>query len=96
MKYIKNNKTIILCLDDKKSYNRLIKYINEDSLIFTSEDKIFENKINVIIKSITTGFMFNNYVVISENDFYSDKEVKKTYKSKYSGCFKLLNLDFLK
>ena len=92
IKYITNKKTVILCLQDKNSYNRLIKYIDEDSLILTSEDKIFENKINVIIKTITTGFIFNNYVVISENDFYSDKEVKKAYKSKYKTGTKIGNI----
>ncbi len=91
-KYLDSKKTIIICLNDIDSNKRLLKYLDLD-VVNTNEDNIFANKINIIVKPIKTGFIFDNYVVISENDFYCEKEVNKTYHSKYKIGTKIGNIN---
>ena len=92
IKYMSNKKTVILCFNDKDNISRFMKYFEDIDIILTGEDKIFENKINVIIKPITSGFILDNYVVIGENDFYSEKNIRKSYKSKYKTGTKIGNI----
>ena len=52
-------------------------------LIETTEDNILEEIINIIVKNIDNGFVFNNYVILSSNDLFRNAEVKRKYKNKF-------------
>ena len=91
-KYLVNNKTIIICFNDKNSKDRVLKYLSVD-FINTNEDNIVKNKVNVIVKPIMNGFIYEDYVVFSENDFYHEKEVTKAYHSKYKLGTKIGNIN---
>ena len=39
--------------------------------------------VNLINKNISSGFIYDNYVVIGKNDLFNIKEEKTRYKSKY-------------
>ena len=81
--YIKTGKTVILCIPNKESAKRIIKYLDMEDIILTSEDNIINGKINLINKNVYEGFIFNNYVIIGRNDLFSNKEEVVKYKSKY-------------
>ena len=83
IKYISNGKTVVLCIPNKEGAKRIVKYLDIDDIILTSEDNIIDGKINLINKSIYEGFVYDNFVVIGRNDLFSNKDEIIKYKSKY-------------
>lgn len=83
LNYVKNNKTVIICVLDKNMASRISNYLEIDDIIYTDECNIIDGKINLIIKSIPRGFMYGNYIVISDVDIFSLGNTVKKYKSKF-------------
>lgn len=83
VKYINDKKTVIICIDNKDSAKRIVKYLELDDIVLTNEDRIIKNKINLINKNVYEGFIFNDYVVIGRNDLFNFKDEIIKYKSKY-------------
>ena len=81
--YISNKKTVLLCIPNKESAKRIVKYLDIDDIIFTTDDKIVDGKINLLIKNVSEGFIYGNYVVIGRNDLFNIREEVVKYKSKY-------------
>ena len=81
--YINTGKTVILCIDNKDTAKRIVKYLEIDDIILSDEKNIVDGKINLINKNISNGFIYNNYVVLGKKDLFDIKEEKTKYKSKY-------------
>ena len=82
-KYLLKKKTVIICCDSDNTRKRIVKYIDDIDLFETNESNIFEGKINIIVKNIDNGFIYDNYVILSVNDLFRNTEVKKKYKNKF-------------
>lgn len=83
LNYVKNNETVIICVLDKNMASRISDYLEIDDIIYTDECNIINGKINLIIKSIPRGFIYGNYIVISDVDIFSLGNNVKKYKSKF-------------
>lgn len=83
LNYVKNNKTVIICVLDKNMASRISNYLEKDDIIYTDECNIIDGKINLIIKSIPRGFIYGNYIVISDVDIFSLGNTVKKYRSKF-------------
>ena len=83
LNYVKNNKTVIICVLDKNMASRISNYLEIDDIIYTDECNIINGKINLIIKSIPRGFIYGNYIVISDVDIFSLGNTVKKYRSKF-------------
>ena len=95
-KYILKGNTVILCIDKKHVAKRIISYLEiDDKLILTNENEIINGKINIINKYITSGFIYDNYVVISVNDLFGQIEEKKSKKSTFKVGTRISNIDNL-
>ena len=95
-KYILKGNTVILCIDKKHVAKRIISYLEiDDKLILTNENEIINGKINIINKYITSGFIYDNYVVISVNDLFGQVEEKKSKKSTFKVGTRISNIDNL-
>ena len=81
--YVNSKKTVILCIPNKDSAKRILKYLEIEDIVLTNEKNIIDDKINLINKNIFDGFIYNNYVVIGRNDLFSNKDEIIRYKSKY-------------
>jgi len=81
--YISSGKTVILCIPNKESAKRIVKYLEIDNIVLTKENNIVDGRINLINKNVYEGFIYNNYVVIGRNDLFEFKEEIIKYKSKY-------------
>ncbi len=92
-KYLKNKWTVVICLDDKKTVDRLVKFLNREDIYVTSEEEILKDKINVIVKRIGNGFEYNNLVVIGEEDIFFRPEVKKKFVSSFKTGVKINSID---
>lgn len=82
-KFINNKKTVIICLKDKYTVNKVIEELKNDNFIFTNLKDIYQNKINLVVKNINRGFEFDNYIVISEAEFFNRKNNNILYKSSF-------------
>lgn len=83
IKYIDDGNTVILCINNKDTAKRVIKYLEIDDIIITDESNIISNKINLIYKNITNGYIYNNFVVLGTRDLFDINDDKAKYKSKY-------------
>lgn len=81
--YIKDKYTVIICLNSRYKVNKLISDLDNVNIIFTNENEIFDNKINVIIKNLYSGYIFNKYVVVSEKELFNKKDIVAAYKTNF-------------
>jgi len=88
-KYLLKKKTVIICCDNISVRKRIVKYIDNVEIHETTEDNILDNRVNIIVKNVDTGFMMDNYVVLSSNDLFRNTEVKKKYKNKFKVGIKI-------
>ena len=81
--YIKDGKTVIVCLSDRYKVSKFDDEIISKDVVVTSIDNVIENKINLVVKRITSGYILNNYVVVSEKELFNKKENNLSYKSSF-------------
>ncbi len=81
--FVADGKTVLLCIPNKDSAKRIVKYLEIDDIILAREDNIVKGKINLLNKNIYEGFIYNDYVVIGINDLFDKKDEIIKYKSKY-------------
>jgi len=93
LKYKK--KTVIICVSNRYQVNKLLEEWNDIPLIFTSIEEITENAINIVIYPITQGFIFQNYVIISERELFAKQDYSSKYKSNFKIGTKIKNLSSL-
>lgn len=94
-KYIRNKKTIIICLDNRYQLTNLESILDTDNIVVTNEDEIFENKINLMIKKINDSFEYENYIIISSRHIFNTKDKNVKYKSNFRIGTKIKNIDKL-
>ena len=93
-KYLKDN-TVVICLSSRYQVNKILENLDNKNMIFTDDTKIFPGKINLIIKEINKGFIYNNLVVISENELLNKKDTKGYYKNSFKLGTKIRDINKL-
>ena len=93
--YIKEGKTVIVCLSDRYKVNRLEAELTSNNLVVTNINDIIDNKINLIVKRINTGYIIGNYVVVSEKELFKKKESGVAYKSNFKMGSKIRDINKL-
>lgn len=85
------NKTVVICLSTI-NVNKFVSML-ELPYVLTDENEIFDGKINIINKSICSGFTISNYVILSEYELFNRKVYAKGKQStfKYSTRIRDLN-----
>ena len=92
-KYILSKKTIIICVDNLNTKNRIVKYFSDLDIIIGSEGNILSGRINIIVKNIDSGFIYGDYVVISQHDLFRDIVKRKKYNNKFRIGTKVNDID---
>ncbi len=80
--YIKSGKTVLLCIDNKDTAKRIIKYLEMDDIVLV-KDQVVVGKVNLVNKNVNNGFIYGDYVVLGKKDLFLSHEEKTKYKSKY-------------
>ena len=93
--YIKEGKTVIVCLSDRYKVNRLESELASSNVVITSINDIIDNKINLIVKKINSGYIIGNYVVVSEKELFNKKESGVAYKSNFKMGSKIRDINKL-
>ena len=95
--YISNNLskgyTIIIALKDFqiKSFS---KYIKEQYLI-TNPTNIMKNRVNVIKLELNKGFVYDDIILLTENELFNKKINKAKYKTTFKYSTKIKNINNL-
>ncbi len=80
--YLKKYSQVYLCASNLKNASKIEKMLENKNIILTDENNYIPNKINMIIKKINKGFVFNTNVYISDNDIFL-KQIDSHYKTKF-------------
>lgn len=80
--YLKKNKKVIICLDNRYQINKIIEELENPALIYTNENEIYSKKINLIVKNLNNGFETDEYIVITNRELFNQKS-ENTYKTKF-------------
>ena len=80
-KQIVGGKTVILCLTRDSQLRSLEPFLPSYNIV--DNDKVINNEINILYKKINQGFVFENYVVISDSDIEKVKNAVINYKNSY-------------
>lgn len=80
-KQILGNKTVVLCLSKENQLRSLVPFL--ESYHVVKNGKIISREINILYKKINNGFVFDQYVVIAENDIERTKNATINYKNSY-------------
>ena len=81
--YIKDGKTVIVCLSDRYKITKLEEELKSNKVVITNISDIKENSINLVVKRITSGYIIGNHVVVSEKELFNKKENNTSYKSNF-------------
>ena len=92
-KQIMGNKTVILCLSKENQLKSLAPFL--ESYHVVKNNKLIDREINIIYKKVNNGFVFDKYVVISENDIERVKNSAINYKNSYRIGKKIKGFDQL-
>lgn len=92
--FLKKGKTVVVCFDNKIEQLKILDIVDEKKVIVTNEEEIFENNINFIVKKISHGFIFKNYIFISSNELFNKKE-SYVYKSNFRYGSKIRDINKL-
>lgn len=83
MEYMDSYRVVIVCLSDRYKVQKIFDEIECSEFIFTTMDHIFEHKINFVVFSIEDGFILNDVICISENEFFNRKSTHHYYKTNF-------------
>ena len=75
------NKTVVLCLSKENQLKSLVPFL--ESYHVVKNNRLINKEINILYKKINNGFVFDQYVVISENDIERTKNATINYKNSY-------------
>ena len=92
-KNINAKKTIIICLN-KTQIRSVIKNLKM-KLYETDFDNIHENSVNIVECSLNNGFIYKNYIVLSQNELFKTVESKKRYVTKYKYATQIKDINKL-
>ena len=81
--YIKSGNTIVICISSKYKIDKFLKDIENKDIFVTNENEIIPNKINIINKNISSGFILDKYIVVSEKELYNKKDSYVSYKTNF-------------
>ena len=82
-KYRVKYDAVIICVSNRYQANKIIDNISNEKIIFTSMDNIFKKSINIVVYQINEGFIFDNYVVISEQEIFNKQDKHLIYKTNF-------------
>lgn len=90
-KYLKTNKRIIICLENRYQINKFLDLIEIKNKIYTNEKEIYPNQINLIKKSLQEGFETEEYIVITPKELFG-KQNENNYKTKFKYGVKIKDI----
>ena len=67
----------------------------EASYVITNDDDIKKGIVNIIVKDINKGFIYNDYVVLTDKELFNYTSSNKKYKTKFKYASKIKDINKL-
>jgi len=80
-KNIVGGKTVIICLSNEKQLSSLEPFFKSYHVV--NKGDFVNNEVNIMYFKLSNGFIFDKYVVISDNDIEKVKHAEINYKNSY-------------
>ncbi|MDD3340708.1 MAG: transcription-repair coupling factor [Bacilli bacterium] len=81
--YLKSKKKIYICVNHRYNAQKIIDELDNNHIIFTSPEEYIPDKINLVVLKMSEGFIYEDYVVITEKEIFNKKDVAALYKTKF-------------
>ncbi len=91
--YQEEKKLVVICVSNRYQANRIMDL--DKDFIFTDIDNLLPGKVNVIIKNINSGFIYDNIIVISEAEIFNKSNRDTTFNSKFKIGTKIRDINKL-
>ena len=92
--YVKKDYIIIVYINNINKINKLINDLENENALITDENNLVSGKINFVIGDIKNGFIYKNYVVISETEIFNSKD-NYQYKTNFKMGSKIRDINKL-
>ncbi len=92
--YVKKNYIIIVYINNINKINKLINDLENENALITDENNLLSGRINFVIGDIKNGFIYKNYVVISETEIFNSKD-NYQYKTNFKMGSKIRDINKL-
>ena len=92
--YVKKDYIIIVYINNINRINKLINDLENENALITDENNLVSGKINFVIGDIKSGFIYKNYVVISETEVFNSKD-NYQYKTNFKMGSKIRDINKL-
>ena len=92
--YVKKDYIIIVYINNINKINKLINDLENENALITDENNLVSGKINFVIGDIKSGFIYKNYVVISETEVFNSKD-NYQYKTNFKMGSKIRDINKL-
>ena len=92
--YVKKNYIIIVYINNINKINKLINDLENENALITDENNLVSGRINFVIGDIKNGFIYKNYVVISETEIFNSKD-NYQYKTNFKMGSKIRDINKL-
>ena len=93
--YLKDKYCVIICVNTQYRATKLIKDLDNNNLVFTDNNNIFNDKINLIVKPLTEGYIINKNIIISEKEIFNKRDIQTLYKTNFKIGSKVRNINKL-
>ena len=80
-KYLAGGKTVVISLSKESQFKALEPFLSSYHIV--NKDKFIDREINIWYHKINSGFIFDKYVFIAENDIEKVKNAVINYKNSY-------------
>ncbi len=92
--FLKDNiylgKTVLIYLKEYQIKN-FIKCLDTE-YIMTNENNIYKNKVNIINKSLNKGYIYKDYIILTDKELFNVQINKSKYKTNFKYTSKIKNL----
>ena len=92
--YVKKDYIIIVYINNINRINKLINDLENENALITDENNLVSGRINFVIGDIKNGFIYKNYVVISETEIFNSKD-NYQYKTNFKMGSKIRDINKL-
>lgn len=95
IEYLRSNymNTIILCLK-KYQIKNFVKYL-DIPFVITDINNIYDKRLNIVELDINEGFIYEDFLIITDKELFNINKTKKAYKTKFKYATNIKSLNKL-
>ncbi len=90
---LSSNKTVVICVP-KAKFRNIRKFLNM-KIVEADVNNISKGFVNLVDISLQTGFIFDDFVILTSHELFIDSNSNKKYKTKFKYGSKIKNVDNL-